>query len=133
MTAVAAQRTGPTVDAREQGRVALTAFFRITEGWGCSIDEQRLLLGHIARTTYYKYKALPTLALPHDTLERISYIMGIYKALKILLPTEQQANEWVHRPNTAPLFGGGSAMQKMLGGHVADLADVRRYLDSQRG
>jgi len=133
MPALATPTPTPVAEAREQGRVALTAFFRITEGWNCSIEDQRILLGQVARTTYYKYKALPEVALPHDTLERISYILGIYKALRILFPTEQQANAWVHRTNTAPLFNGRTAMQKMLAGHVADLADVRRYLDAQRG
>ena len=118
---------------REKGRVALKAFFAITEGWGCTPDEQRILLGGIGKTTYYKYRALPAVQLPRDTLERISYIMGIYKALRILLPTEGRANAWVRRPNRAPLFNGQSALERMLAGRVVDLADVRRHLDAWRG
>ena len=72
-------------------------------------------------------------SLSPDTLERISYILGIYKALRILLPTEKAANEWLHKPNNAPLFGGRSALEKLMKGHVLDLADVRRYLDAERG
>ncbi|HXH04023.1 MAG TPA: MbcA/ParS/Xre antitoxin family protein [Candidatus Competibacteraceae bacterium] len=130
------QRTAPPQHdnrEREKGRVALKAFFNITEAWGCSPEEQRILLGGIGKTTYYKYRALPAVLLPQDTLERISYVMGIYKALRILLPTEEQANAWVRRPNQAPLFNGQSALQRMLAGRVVDLADVRRYLDAWRG
>ena len=70
---------------------------------------------------------------PKDALERISYILGIYKALQILLPDEKAADQWVKRPNTAPLFGGRSALDRMMSGQVADLFVVRQYLDAQRG
>ena len=45
----------------------------------------------------------------------------------------ERADEWLRRPNSAPLFGGQSALQRMLGGQVADLYVVRQYLDAQRG
>ena len=71
--------------------------------------------------------------LTRDTLERVSYILGIYKALQILLPDPAAADAWVRKPNTAPLFGGAAALQRMLSGNVADLYVVRQYLDAWRG
>ena len=71
--------------------------------------------------------------LPQDTLERISYVLGIYRALQILLPDPERADVWVRRPNDAPLFGGASALDRMLGGQVADLFVVRQYLDAELG
>ncbi|MXW47997.1 MAG: DUF2384 domain-containing protein, partial [Gammaproteobacteria bacterium] len=68
-----------------------------------------------------------------DTLERISYILGIYKYLQILLPDQKLADEWVKRPNSAPLFDGRSALDLMMSGRVADLFIVRQYLDAERG
>jgi hypothetical protein len=68
-----------------------------------------------------------------DTLERLSYLLGIYKALQILLPDPQAADEWVRKSNSAPPFGGDSALERMLSGQVADLYVVRQYLDAQRG
>jgi hypothetical protein len=59
--------------------------------------------------------------------------LGIYKALNILLPSERSADEWVRKPNAAPIFHGQSALERMLAGSLVDLADVRRYLDAQRG
>lgn len=58
--------------------------------------------------------------------------IGIYKSLHILLQTDA-ANAWIHRPNTAPLFNNKTALEKMLAGNVVDLADVRRFLDAERG
>ncbi len=71
--------------------------------------------------------------LPQDTLERLSYILGIYKALQILLPNPRAADEWVRKINQAPQFGGRSALERMLSGQVADLYIVRQYLDAERG
>ena len=51
--------------------------------------------------------------MPHDVIERISYILGIYKALHILFPDDAQADEWVKRPNGGSLFGGRSALDHL--------------------
>jgi hypothetical protein len=120
-------------DPDELGQTALTAFFNITAGWGLVADEERTLLGSPPRSTFFKWKGERAARLSPDTLERISYVMGIYKALRILLPTEEAANAWVKKPNTAPGFAGKSALERMLAGRVVDLADVRRYLDAERG
>ena len=91
------------------------------------------LLGVGAKSTFYKWKKDAEVALPKDTLERISYVLGIYKALQILLPDAKASDEWVKRPNTAAPFGGKPALARMLSGNVADLYVVRQYLDAQRG
>ncbi|MBI4755756.1 MAG: DUF2384 domain-containing protein [Betaproteobacteria bacterium] len=112
----------------------LRAFFNIGRDWGLTDGEQITLLGGPGRSTYYKWKAAPESAAPgHDTLERLSYVLGIYKALQILLPDVRAADAWVKKANSAPLFGGRSALERMLGGNVADLLAVRQYLDAQRG
>lgn len=125
--------TEPQTDKKALSPPALRAFFQIAELWRLSVAEQMTLLGITARSTYFKWKKDPGVELPKDTLERISYLLGIYKALQILLPDPHAADAWVRQPNQAPLFGGRSALERMLSGHVADLFVVRRYLDAQRG
>lgn len=122
----------PTQSPVKKNSVALKAFFGITHLWGLTSEEERILLG-IPKATFYRWKQQLDGSLHPDTLERISYILGIYKALRILLPNETAAHQWVHKANTAPLFGGHSALDKLLKGRVIDLADVRRYLDAERG
>ncbi len=112
---------------------ALRTFFRIAKLWSLSVDEQMVLLGLTARSTFFKWKKDPNTVLPKDTLERVSYILGVYKALQILLPDEKAADDWVRRPNAALPFSGRSALERMLSGQVADLFVVRQYLDAQRG
>ena len=117
----------------ELAATALTAFFNISAAWDLSADDERSLLGSPPRSTFFKWKSERTAKLPQDTLERISYVMGIYKALHILLPTPEAADAWIKKPNLAAITNGKSALERMRGGRVVDLADVRRYLDAQRG
>ena len=123
----------PAPAAEAAGAAGLRAFARIAELWHLSVAEQLTLLGIASRSTYFKWRKDPHPRLPRDTLERLSYLLGIYKALQLLLPAAQAADEWIRRPNGEPLFGGRSALDRMLSGNVADLYLVRQYLDSQRG
>ena len=127
------QEPATAVDRKSLSGPALRTFFRIAELWGLSTDEQMTLLGVTARSTFFKWKKATDTVLPKDTLERISYVLGIYKALQILLPDEKAADAWIKRPNDAPLFTGQAALDRMLSGQVADLFVVRQYLDAQRG
>lgn len=109
---------------------ALRTFFRIADAWGLKEQEQMRLLGLESRSTFQSWKRGVIAALPKDALERISYIMGIYKGLHILLP--KTADDWVRKPNKAKVFGGTSALDRMMSGNVADLYVVRQYVDGQR-
>ena len=64
------------------------------------------------------------------TFFRIAEAWGL-KGLHILLP--KTADEWVRKPNKARVFGGASALDRMMSGNVADLYVVRQYVDGQRG
>ena len=125
-------QSSPEPSQRKIGSAALKAFFAIASAkWGLSTGEQRILLGGISESTYHTWKNNPDRKLTNDVLDRISYILGIYKNLEILLGTKDIAQQWIKKPNDA--FDGKSAIEVMLGGRMANLSDVRHYLDSQRG
>jgi Protein of unknown function (DUF2384) len=111
---------------------ALRTFFRLAQAWQLSVAEQTTLLG-VARTTLYQWKQGKVAPLDRHLLERLSHLFGIYSSLHILFPVAERADAWVRKPNTAPLFAARSALDRMLGGQVADLWVVRQYLDAQRG
>ena len=121
----------PADKRRDLTGPALRTFFNIAAAWKLKEAEQMKLLGIDSRSTLQSCKRRKVAALSRDPLERISYILGIYKGLQILLP--QSADDWVHRPNAAPLFDGKPALDRMLSGNVADLFVVRQYIDAQRG
>ena len=110
---------------------ALRTFFRIAAAWNLKEQEQMRLLGLDSRSTFQSWKRGDVAALPKDALERISYVLGIYKGLQVLVP--QSADDWVRKPNKSPLFAGRSALDRMASGNVADLYVVRQYIDAQRG
>jgi hypothetical protein len=125
----------PRYPARENTLAGpgLRAFFNLAERWKLRVAEQRKLLGDPPESTFYKWKRERDGVLSRDTLERISYLLGIFKALAILFPQADRADAWLRKPNGAPTFGGKSALERMLSGNVADLFVVRQYLDAQRG
>jgi hypothetical protein len=126
-------RASASPEAGAAAAIGLRAFARIADLWHLSVAEQLKLLGLSSRSTYFKWRKDPQVKLPRDTLERISYVLGIYKSLQLLLPDTRAADEWIRKPNEALMFGGRSALERMLSGNVADLYIVRQYLDAQRG
>lgn len=118
-------------DRKDLTGPALRTFFRIADAWGLKEQEQMRVLGLDSRSTFQSWKRGAVASIPKDALERISYVMGIYKGLQILLP--KTANDWVRKPNRASVFGGRPAIDRMTSGNVADLYVVRQYIDAQRG
>jgi uncharacterized protein (DUF2384 family) len=126
--------TQPEIPEAAQARAGLKAFARMAEHWRLNVDQQRRLLGDPPRSTFFTWKSEPHRArLSRDTLERLSTLLGIWKALQILFPQPERADAWLHKPNSAAPFGGRSALDRMLDGNVGDLHVVRRYLDAVRG
>ena len=113
------------------GRVALKAFFGLVDAWKLERSQARTLLGNPSERTYYRWRDGQVSGLSDDTLERISLMLGIYKAAHILLPVATRADAYIHKPNQD--FGGESALAVMLKGRMDNLYQVRRYLDGLRG
>ena len=66
-----------------------------------------------------------------DVLTRISYLIGIFKALNILYG-EKLADEWVRLRNSNRIFGGRTPLDYMMRGGVPAMQIVRRLLDARR-
>ena len=130
---VAREPALPPVTPQQMASAGLRAFQRIAQAWNLSVEQQLVLLGAPSRTTFFAWRKSPDQAhVPRDTLERLSCLLGIYKSLQILLPEPAAADGWIHRPNAAAPFAGGTALARMLQGNVDDLYAVRRYLDGVR-
>jgi hypothetical protein len=95
-------------------------------------DKQAAILLDVPTRSYARWKADGKAGpWPRDLKARLSNLMGVHKALRIVFRESQRGYDWVHAPNSA--FGGKSALDVMLGGELTDLMRVRRYLDSERG
>lgn len=112
---------------------ALITFLRIAQRWKLGVREQAVLLG----VDHVEFERLTGEAgaaeLSRETLERISCLLTIDTALQFLLPIRERADSWVHRPNSAPLFAGRSALEYMLSGRLCDVRGVAAYLSALCG
>lgn len=94
-------------------------------------DEQAATLLDLPLRSYGRWKSGQIGRISRDGKARLSNLMGIHKALRIIFREPQRGYDWVQAGNA--VFGGRSALQVMLGGDLTDLMRVRRYLDDERG
>jgi hypothetical protein len=113
-------------------RSSLRAFLNIMARWQIRDEDARRLLGGIAPSTFYEYKRNPERVLDQDKLVRISYLIGIFKALNIL-HGENLADRWIRMPNRNRIFGGRAPLDYMVRGGAPAMQVVRRLLDARRG
>jgi hypothetical protein len=73
------------------------------------------------------------IALDLDVLMRISAVLGIHKALRVLHAAEAEGLAWLRGPHDAPVFGGRPPLETMLAGSQDAILTVRRFLDAARG
>src|SRR5436190_24141480 len=112
-------------------RPALEAFFTLAARWKLRDEDARALLGGVSNGPFYEMKRNPDRTLDTDRLTRISYVIGIFKALGVL-HSDALADEWVRRPNNNPLFRGMTPLAYMIAGGLPALQHVRPLLDARR-
>jgi hypothetical protein len=94
-------------------------------------DEESAQLLDLSGRTYQRWKKGEPGRIGRDARARLSNLIGIHKALRLVFREPQRGYAWIRAPNQA--FGGASALEVMLGGELTDLMRVRRYLDAERG
>ena len=114
----------------EEAAATFRAAVKLFALWGLSDEQAATLLDQSLRS-YRRWKAGDPGRFGRDGKARLSNLMGIHKALRLIFREPQRAYEWVKKPNEA--FGGRAALDVMLGGELTDLMRVRRYLDAERG
>ncbi|MDI1351484.1 MAG: DUF2384 domain-containing protein [bacterium] len=109
--------------------VVWNSLANLVERFALKESEARILMGDMPRSTYTSHRA----RLNRDQKERVSYLLGIYKSLRILFDDGEQARTWINRKNDLPPFNGLTPKEYMLEGGIVRLSDVRKFLDFWRG
>ena len=128
----------PLVDLTSKGErerlspSAVRAFFNIIDRWDVRDEDARVLLGGVTNGPFYDMKRKPNRVLETDRLLRISYLIGIFKALNILY-SKKLADAWVRLPNSNRIFGSQTPLAYMMTGGLPAMQNVRRLLDARRG
>lgn len=112
---------------------ALVMFFNMMKLWKIRDEDAKLLLGGISNGPFYAMKKHhKNKILDVDQMFRVSYLLGIFKAINIL-HGQKLADEWVQLPNRNVLFGGKTPLEYMIAGGLPAMQNVRRLLDGRRG
>lgn len=120
--------TAPITD--EEAAAMFRAALNLFRLWDITDEQAATLLDQPVRT-YRRWKAGEIGRINRDGKARLSNLMGIHKALRLILREPQRGYAWIKAANAA--FGDRSALDVMLGGDLTDLMRVRRYLDAERG
>lgn len=118
------------IDAAEV-KAMQRAVIQLFQRWSLTDEQACILLGEIAKRTFQRWKKGELGRVGVDLAARLSNLLGIHKALRLLFSQPQRGYDWIKRPNKT--FGGQSALDVMLAGQLTDLMRVRRYLDANRG
>ena len=126
-TAVHAFRPDPISDS--EAAAMFRAVVNLFGRWELT-DEQAATLLDMPVRTYRRWKAGEQGRIDRDAKARLSNLMGVHKALRLIFREPQRGYGWIKASNQA--FGGRSALEIMLGGELTDLMRVRRFLDAER-
>jgi hypothetical protein len=99
--------------------------------WNVRDEDARALLGGVTNGPFYEMKRAPDRVLDTDRLTRVSYLIGIFKALRIL-HSDALADRWVRLSNANPIFDGQTPLAYMIRGGLPAMQTVRRLLDARR-
>ena len=120
----------PEPVTEEEAAAMFRAAVRLFAHWDIT-DEQAATLLDMPVRSYGRWKAGDLGRIDRDGKARLSNLLGIHKALRIIFEDAARGYRWIKAPNEA--FAGRSALEVMLGGELTDLMRVRRYLDAERG
>jgi len=130
ITRTPAQADRPEI-TEEEGAAMARAIINLFDRWEVTDSQAAILLGSLSNSTWARWKKGKIASVSRDQRTRLSNLMGIHKALRIIFKDKERVYDWVKRENT--VFSGRSALDVMLGGEITDLMRVRRYLDAERG
>ena len=122
---------GARAERERLSPAALKAFFTIAARWKVRDEDARALLGGVSNGPFYEMKRDPERVVDTDRLTRISYLIGIFKALNIL-HSRSLADQWVTLPNSNAIFAGQTPLAYMIRGGLPAMQTVRRLLDARR-
>jgi hypothetical protein len=118
---------------------AVKGFMRLMEAWHVPQSKARDLLGGVSNGRFADLKrkvesghADEIVPLKQDELQRISYLIGIAKSLRITHSPEF-ADRWMMAENTNSLMRGRAPIDYAIKEGIPGLKKIRQLVDARRG
>lgn len=127
-----------TVQGISQNRAAaaagLKAAVRILDKWRASGEQGEAIL-RVSHSTYARARRgdLVEIKLDSDQLTRISYLLNIHAALRMIFDNPENLYGFVNLVNHNPYFNGRTPLEIMGSGDFAALYETFKRIDSLRG
>jgi hypothetical protein len=125
--------TAPDLHTRKARQQLAKVITRLFDHWQLPLTEQAALLGLSMsnRASVARYRRGEPLADSRDLLDRVSCLLGIHKALRILFPRDRDlAYRWITTENRR---FGVRPIDIALKHGFEGLLMLRRYLEFERG
>ncbi|MFS1873311.1 MbcA/ParS/Xre antitoxin family protein [Enterovibrio norvegicus] len=120
------------ITTKQMSVAGFKAANNILKGWGIEASDAMNIMG-LAKSTYHKYKADPERAnLTKDQLERVSYLLNIHSALRIVFDNQENVQGFMNMINHNAYFEGRAPIEVIKQGRVADLYEVASRIDVLR-
>ncbi len=99
--------------------------------WRVNDVDAAIVLGGISAKTFRRWKDGEFGRVNRDLADRMSNLLGIHKALRIIFADPQTGYGWIKSVNDT--LNEKSPLDVMKMGGMEDIVRMRRYLDSVRG
>jgi hypothetical protein len=117
------------IDKSKQ-EVAIKEIHNILNKWGCSLKQQALILD-IGQVYYDEYlKDINKTSLSYEQLKRISYILNIHVALRVLFDNPENVYGFMSMNNHNVFFDGRKPIDVISSGRLDDLSNTFKHIDS---
>lgn len=118
---------------RDVEATALKTAIAILDKWECTPDQAWAILG-MKKSSYYKNRDnTATARMTHDQLERVSYILNIHAALRVIFDNPDNVSGFMRMKNHNPYFNGASPLDIIASGNFGALYETYRRIDALRG
>lgn len=113
--------------------VIIRAAFNILDKWQCTPEQQQNIL-QISKAAFYKYRSeTGSISLSKDQKERISYLLNMHAALRIVFDNPANVYGFMRMANHNPYFNGETPLNLISSGHFGTLYEVAKRIDALRG
>lgn len=116
----------------EKMSTSLRVAVNILRKWGMTTEQMTTILG-VSSASINRVKNKSVISLTRDQLERISYVLNIHAALKLVFDNPENTYNFVNMANHNPYFNGATPMSIMLNGSMASLYETHKRIDALRG